>query len=345
MHYSFPILSFCYGLVASIRNLLYDEHVLYSHRPSIPTVCVGNLAVGGTGKTPHVEYLLRVLLERGFHPAVLSRGYKRRTAGFVLADANSSADKIGDEPRQIKRKFPDVPVAVCEDRVRGVRKLRTICPTVDVILLDDAFQHRRIRCGFNILLTPADRLYVDDSMLPGGRLREPKHGALRANLIVVTKCSPQMQPIARRIISTNLHPAAFQKVAFSSLRYEAPRPVFDSVTPVPVSSYFLLSGIAQPQYLRNYLGDQLRGERVFADHHRYTSKEIDELIEAFRRSGADCILTTEKDAARLYDAGLISPQWQHLFYYIPIEVDFGNDTSCADLVLQYLSEQHRLPAR
>lgn len=345
MRYPFPILSFCYGLVTTVRNMLYDEHMLYVHVPKIPTICVGNLAVGGTGKTPHVEFLVRLLLDNGYHPAVLSRGYKRRTVGFVLADPDSLADRIGDEPRQIKCKFPDVPVAVSEDRYRGIKRICALCPDVDVILLDDAFQHRKVRCGYNILLTPADRLYVDDRLMPAGRLRETQHGAIRANMIVVTKCPSDMQPIMRRVITTNLHPAAFQEVCFSSVRYSCPQPIFPESSAYAAKKVFLLSGIAQPQYLRSYLGEQIAGERIFPDHHAFSSKDLADVFDAFRRSGADCILTTEKDAVRLRDSQLVPAEQQPFFYYIPIEVDFGDDSRFATNILRYLAEQRRLRSK
>ncbi|MGN1247581.1 MAG: tetraacyldisaccharide 4'-kinase, partial [Paludibacteraceae bacterium] len=173
-------ISWLYGLVLAIRHTLYDNHLLPSHEADIPTICVGNLAVGGTGKTPHVEYLIRLLSPR-YKVAVLSRGYKRKTRGFVLADEHASASTIGDEAMQIHSKFPHVAVAVCEDRVRGVRMLKKQVEGLQVVILDDAYQHRAIRCGYYILLTPYNQLYIDDHLLPWGRLRDLKARALKAN--------------------------------------------------------------------------------------------------------------------------------------------------------------------
>ena len=173
-------LSWLYGIVISIRNGLYKADILHSHTVSIPTIAVGNLAVGGTGKTPFVEYLIRMLSPH-YNVAVLSLGYKRRTRGFVMADENATALTIGDEPMQIHQKFPSIPVAVCKDRIHGIHCLQQQVPNLQVVILDDAFQYRRLRCGFYILLTAYDRLYIDDHFLPLGRLRDNKHESLRAS--------------------------------------------------------------------------------------------------------------------------------------------------------------------
>lgn len=329
-----------YGLGVWLRNLLYDEHVLYSSKPGLPTICVGNLAVGGTGKTPHVEYLAQLLHGNGFRVAVLSRGYKRSTVGFVLADSNMSADKIGDEPRQIKLKFPYLIVAVCEDRNRGIRRLQKQYPDLDVIILDDAFQHRQVRCGYNILLTPFDRLYTDDYLLPLGRLREPAHGALRADMVVVTKCPESMQPIQRRIISTTLNLAAFQELTFTGINYAAPRPIFagEIDESVDVNKVFLLAGIGQPQYLRDYLGDRVVAEHIYSDHYRFEAQDIARILQEYESSGASCILTTEKDAVRLLDGDLIPEEKRRHFYYIPITILVDEDSELPKRVLRYVTE-------
>ena len=189
------ILSWLYGWFVGLRNLLYDEHLLHSFEPGLPTICVGNLAVGGTGKTPHVEYIAMFLHAEGYRVAVLSRGYKRRTVGFVEADEQATAATIGDEAMQLKSKHPELIVAVCEDRLIGISRLKKRHPDLQVVILDDAFQHRRLKAGLNILLTQADRLYVEDHLLPLGRLREQAIGSIRANMVVVTKCPPAIQPI------------------------------------------------------------------------------------------------------------------------------------------------------
>ena len=210
--------SWLYGFGLAIRHTLYDNHLLPSHEVDIPTICVGNLAVGGTGKTPHVEYLIR-LLSPTYKVAVLSRGYKRKTHGFVLADENANASTIGDEAMQIHSKFPHVAVAVCEDRVRGVRMLKKQVEGLQVVILDDAYQHRAIRCGYYILLTPYDQLYIDDHLLPWGRLRDLKTRALKANCIIVTQCPPDAQPIDFRVIDNRLHLPTYQHLFFSQVKY------------------------------------------------------------------------------------------------------------------------------
>ena len=208
--------SWLYRLAIGIRNGLYNSHFIHTTEAPLPAICVGNLAVGGTGKTPMVEYLIR-LLSPHYKIAVLSRGYKRATRGFVLADENATAASIGDEPLQLHRKFPDIVVAVCADRVMGIKRLRQAFPDLQLVILDDAFQHRRIRCGLNILLTAADRLYVDDHYLPYGRLRDAKSQSLRADIIVVTKCPEGLQPIDKRLIDTRLHLPSYQSLFFSNI--------------------------------------------------------------------------------------------------------------------------------
>jgi len=341
-------LSWIYGLIAYVRNLLYDEHVLYSYVPKLPTVCVGNLAVGGTGKTPHTEYLVDLLLREGYKVAVLSRGYKRRSKGFLLANEQSTADMIGDEPRQMQLKFPDAIVAVAEDRVQAVRRLARQFPDLDVIVLDDAFQHRKLRCGFNIILTPFDRLYVDDHMMPRGRLRDHAHSANRADVIVVSKCPEGMRPIDRRVITTALHCPTFQDLCFSFVRYADPVPVFpefaESAQPAQGSSLLLLTGIAQPQYLREHLGERVVAELTFPDHHRYAQQDMGRLTAMLQPLAEDVIvLTTEKDAARLRDSQVVSDSLKARLYYLPISVDLGADAETLNRkVLRYVKENRRL---
>lgn len=322
------ILSCFYAFGVWLRNLLFDEHVFYVYHPSIPTICVGNLAVGGTGKTPHVEYIIRLLLKENYKVAVLSRGYKRLTKGFILAGCNDSAETIGDEPRQMQLKFPDIVVAVCEDRTRGVRRICKLHPEVDVIVLDDAFQHRRIRCGYNVLLTPIDRLYTSDSFLPLGRLREHPRGALRADIICVTKCPSDMQPIQRRVTSNHLKLAAFQDIVFSFVNY---------VNGMVQEKGYLLAGIAQPNYLLKDLGDKVKDYLFFPDHYRYKKKDL-ELIEK-RFSEPLPIYTTEKDYIRLTESPLLSNSLRDRLVPLPVEVDFKNDAQLFNSkLLRYVHE-------
>jgi len=222
--------SLLYGLVTFIRNLLYDYAIIKSHEFPIPMISVGNITAGGTGKTPHVEYLLRLLKDE-FNVAVLSRGYKRKTSHFILAGPESGVQDIGDEPVQIKQKFPDVHVAVDRKRVNGVEQLLTKIPDLDVVLLDDAFQHRRIKPGLSILLIDFNRPIMEDRLLPVGRLREKAYEKRRANIILVTKCPDRLKPIERRLIVKDLTLFAFQHLYFTRLGYREPVPVFMEAKP------------------------------------------------------------------------------------------------------------------
>ena len=289
-------LSWAYTLGVAIRHLLYNQHMLPSYTVPVTTICVGNLAVGGTGKTPMTEYIVRLLLDHGYHPAVLSRGYKRRTRGFRLADATSTLETIGDEAMQMHRKFPDVPIAVCENRVRGVRQLKRQIDSIDVVVLDDALQHRAIRCGLTILLTPYDHLYIDDHMLPWGTLRDLPSRALKADAVVVTKCPDTMLPIDMRVVDNRLHLPTYQQLHFAGISYA---PMEQEGTPL------VLCGIAQPQYLMDYVLQQYPNAQLmaFRDHHRYTPKDLEAILKKAQQF--DFVLTTEKDMQRLRTTPLV----------------------------------------
>ena len=346
-----------------LRNLLYDEHLLYTYTPHLPTIAVGNLAVGGTGKTPHVEYIAALLLDAGYKVAILSRGYKRRTKGFMIADEHATAASIGDEPRQMQLKFPNAMVVVSENRASAISRLSRQFPELDVIILDDAFQHRKVRCGLQILLTPADNLYVNDHLLPYGRLREHAYGAHRADVVVVTKCPPSMQPIDRRVITSSLHCPTFQELCFSFVRYLAPQPVFEQnaqvVSPQAADSpmlektpqavfpdtapVLLLAGIATPAYFREYAGERVVAEMLFKDHHPYSAKDIARIAARLAQLPAEAVvLTTEKDAVRLRDAGIVPENMRSRMWCLPIEVDFLQDKNAFDSrVLRYVCEHRR----
>lgn len=286
----FAPLSWIYGLVVNVRNLLYDEHLLRVHKVSIPIICVGNLAVGGTGKTPHVEYLIDLLSREGLRVAVLSRGYKRKTKGFVLATDKSTAATIGDEPMLIHRKHPEVMVAVCHNRVKAIRILEKMANPPQVIILDDAFQYRRLECGYNILLTAHDYLYADDRMLPAGRLRDSRRQAMRANAIVVTKCKPTMTAIERRIVNTKLGLPSFQHLYFSHMVHGEV-----ALEGAPL----VVAGIAHPEMFLSQVQQSWPEAELmaFADHHLFTDKDIRQIAE--RAKNFRHVLTTEKDYVRL----------------------------------------------
>ena len=253
--------SWLYGAVVMMRNKLFDWEVLQSKSFDIPIISVGNLAVGGTGKTPHTEYLIKFLCNQ-YKVAVLSRGYKRHTKGYVLATPESTARSIGDEPYQMHQKFPSVTVAVDEKRCHGIEKLLALQkPSIDVILLDDAFQHRYVKPGLSILLTDYHRLFCDDTLLPAGRLREPISGKNRAQIVIVTKCPQDIKPIDYNIITKRLNLYPYQQLFFSSFRYGNLQPVFPTMSPdtnaistnheVALSSLtntdiLLMTGIASP---------------------------------------------------------------------------------------------------
>ncbi len=313
----FPI-AIIYWLVTFIRNWLYDVGFFKSKSYNLPIIAIGNLSAGGTGKTPHTEYLIR-LLKDNYKVAVLSRGYKRSTKGFVLANEVISASELGDESYQIHTKFPDVSVAVCEDRQTGIENLvATINP--DVILLDDAFQHRKVKAGFYILLTAYDDLFSEDFILPFGDLRESAMGKKRANLVVVTKCpaalSEQEQQVVKQKLDVNV------PVFFTSIDYDTE--VFSTEKAINVSDIIskekiIVAGIAKPKYFIDYLNSGKDKVLIYPDHHNFTEQEISEL----NATAQDRILvTTEKDFVRLN--GKIKSD---TLYYLPIKVKFLNSES------------------
>lgn len=311
-----------------VRNILYDKHILSSTEVNIATIAVGNLAVGGTGKTPMTEYLIR-LLSSTYQIAVLSRGYGRTTRGFRLADKNDTAATIGDEPMQIHCKFPNVPMAVCADRIKGVTQLQQLYPDLQCIILDDAYQHRRLRCGYYILLTSYSRLYVNDRMLPWGRLRDLPSQSIRANTIVVTKCPPIMQLIDRQVVSDNLQLASYQHLYYSSINY----------LPLNLSSVpLLVTGIANPMPLLEYVKQQYPSTQLlqYPDHHTFTQKDITQIINAAKQY--EYVVTTEKDYMRMQQTPLVELLAEKL-HVIAIQTDFGSDKEAFDHeILRYVSD-------
>lgn len=358
----YRILSWLYGAGVWVRNTLYDEHVLRSHPGALPTICVGNLAVGGTGKTPHIDYLVRLLMQNGYSVAVLSRGYKRRTSGFVLADATSTAETIGDEPMQLHLAYPELSVAVCEDRLRGLEELKKRCPDLHVVLLDDAFQHRRLKPGFSMILTQADRIYVEDHFLPLGRLRDSRESEFRADMVVVTKCPDNMQPIDRRCISNKLKLPPFKPLIFTRMAYGALQPLAPQPSPAGQSSCqqpspagqssptvaappLLLTGIAQPQYLLAYLKERYSkvSHLAFPDHHAFTQADMQRLLAMYRSEGCGMIITTEKDAVRLRECSYFPKELRNNVFVQPIEVEFlmEDKESFDNYILHYVRQSNR----
>ena len=317
-------LAWLYGLGVRLRNALFDCGVLRSTSFPLPVICVGNLTVGGTGKTPHTEYLIRLLTASGMHTGVLSRGYKRKSKGFLWADAGTPMEQIGDEPFQMKSKFPDIRLAVDADRPHGIRCMTApeVTPPLDVILLDDAYQHRYVKAGLNILLTDYRRPIYEDALLPAGRLREPLSGKSRADIVVVSKCPPRLSESEAEAIRQRLRLEEKQSLFFSTLRYGDLHP-FDGPT------------------------DATRP--LSPDHHQFTDGDAETINRRFAEAGADTLLlTTEKDATRLHHLPL-SDEVKRNLYILPIEVDilFGERPVFNQKILDYVgtySRDNRLPA-
>lgn len=328
------LLSIFYGILAGLRNELFNLRILSSKEFDLPVISVGNITVGGTGKTPHTEYIT-ALLKPNFRVAVLSRGYKRRTRGFYIVQPTSKVRQVGDEPLQIKLKFKEVIVAVDANRVRGIERLLSLPEKPGVILLDDAFQHQYVTPGINILLTDYSRLITKDSLLPYGRLRESATNKSRATIIIVTKCPAEIKPIDERIITKELEIRPYQNLYFSRFNYGPLLPVFpDDIT----SPYFelvegiavlLITGIANPAPLRDYIGHGSHDihELDFPDHHQFTSKDINRITSKFDSlsKGRKMIITTEKDMVRFRDMNDVSEVIRQNMYYIPVEIGFLNN--------------------
>ena len=330
-------LSWLYGALVWIRNALYDNEILPSTGFNMPIISVGNITVGGTGKTPHVEYLAQLMLEDNLHVATLSRGYKRKTRDFRIASPDSTAREIGDEPSQIKRRFPEITVAVDRKRVDGIRNLMKLSPPLEVILLDDAYQHRSLKPGFSILLIDYDRPLDRDQLLPAGRLREPASNRTRANIILVTRSPERIKPIELREYVNRLEPAIGQHLYFTSMRYGDLLPVYPD-TPVKEVAWFkehikevlIVSGIANPRHLRQYARSICTNitEISFPDHHHYTPGDLKKISLKFNELSNNesevMILTTEKDAMRLREH---SPgqELKSSMYAVRIHVHFLHD--------------------
>ncbi|MFD2910113.1 tetraacyldisaccharide 4'-kinase [Flavobacterium ardleyense] len=328
----FP-LAIMYWLVTFIRNLLYDKGILKSYTFDIPIIAVGNLSVGGTGKTPQIEYLIRLLSEN-YKVAVLSRGYKRATEGFVLADENASATSIGDEPFQFFSKFPNVQVAVDANRRNGIEQLINSANKPDLILLDDAFQHRKVKAGLYILLTAYGDLFSDDYSLPFGNLREPSSGKKRANVIIVTKCPKDLSDLAQEEIKKKLK--AKQAVYFTTIAYDdyvfgAEQKIATEI--IQSEDKVLVAGIAKPKLFFYFLKTGKDETLVYPDHHIFSEQDCDQILA---RAKGRKIITTEKDFVRLN--GLL-PKDQ--LFYLPIKSVFLNSMNIDKTIKDYVGQSTR----
>ena len=319
-----------YFLITSFRNRLFDSGLLTSEWFDVPVISLGNLAVGGTGKTPHTEFILSFLKEY-FRIAVLSRGYKRKTKGFIMADENATASTIGDEPFQIYNKNRDIFVAVDEKRVHGIRTLLDAHPETDVILLDDAYQHRYVKPGLNILLTAFNHLFTDDWPLPSGRLRESRRGYRRADIIIVTKCPENISKEEMENISVKIKPTSHQQLFFSTYTYLDLKPVFgeSEMDLTDVTAILLVTGIVSNSSIVQHFKEKGWNVSVlsYTDHYNFTVQDYEKIALNFEKINAKNkrIVVTEKDAARLFSDHQFPDSLKKYIFAIPIEVSILNN--------------------
>lgn len=335
--YALTPLSWIYGAVVTVRNKLFDLKILKENEYDIPVICVGNITVGGTGKTPHVEYLISKLA-LDYKIGVVSRGYRRKTKGFLMGNSRSTPDSIGDEPYQIYQKYGHrVKVVVCEKRREGIERLLQYNPEINLILLDDAFQHRYVKPSVSILLVDYSRPIWEDKLLPLGRLRESRNAMDRADLVVMTKCPEKMPAIDVRVIRKGLDLLAFQKVFFSHYEEGQLMPVFPEDKPYNVSlhaltardSVVLVTGIAQPRHFVRYFRGLPMKVKVchFPDHHDFKRKDLLRISRLFEEMKGErkIIITTEKDSVRLLNNPYYPEDLKPLTYFIPVEVHMMDD--------------------
>ena len=349
-------LSWLYGVGVLVRNKLFDLGLLKQTSYSIPVISVGNITVGGSGKTPHVEYLVKLLKDK-VKTAVLSRGYKRKSKGYVLADSSVTMRDIGDEPFQMARKFDDVYVAVDRDRRNGINRLTHDSETsdVDVILLDDAFQHRYVKPGINILLVDYHRLIIYDKLLPAGRLREPMSGKARADMVIITKCPKDLKPMEFRVLTKAMDLYPYQDLFFTTIEYgelvkawnaggkQAGRLTRDEMRDMNV---MLLTGIASPKQMVNDLSPLCKSlsHMTFGDHHDFSRKDAERINDMFGMLPKPCIIiTTEKDAVRLEETEGLSDDVKNALYVQPIHVRFmlGQEEDFNNKIISYVHKNSR----
>jgi tetraacyldisaccharide 4'-kinase len=321
-------LAMIYGVVVYFVHFFYEIGLLKASKFNIPVISVGNLSIGGAGKTPHVEYLI-TLLKDYINVATLSRGYKRKTTGYRQVEVTDTAMTVGDEPLQYKRKYNDITVAVSESRAYAIPKILQTNPNIHVVLLDDAFQHRSVKPGLNILLTAYDTLFTRDYLLPVGRLREWRSGYRRADMIVVSKCPSNMTEAQRDAVIKEVNPMPYQKVFFSYYQYGYPYSFFDNTQRISLDlglDTILLSAIANTSYALDYLNTKVNSvfEIEYEDHHIFTSYDVERIIKSYRQSVNErsIILTTEKDAMRLEPFMKTFYEQKIPVYILPVKVDF-----------------------
>ncbi|OSZ78521.1 tetraacyldisaccharide 4'-kinase [Chitinophagaceae bacterium IBVUCB1] len=315
-----------YGAVVWLRNRLYDTGFFSSVQFSVPVITVGNLSVGGTGKTPHVEYLIRLLQYR-YRLATMSRGYNRRTQGFLLATEDTNALRIGDEPMQYFMKFPDLAVSVAEERITGIPTLIQKRPDTEIVLLDDAYQHRSVKAGRNILITDFSKPFYKDHILPMGTLREGRKAYERADIIIVSKCPVDLDKSAADTIIQHINPQLHQQVYFTTIQYGLPYDMFTrDVVSMKGKNALIVCGIAKPEPFVQYIGSHTNDTHIlsYADHHYFLNRDIEEIKEAYNNWGVNdkFIITTEKDATRLHLHADKLKDWGVQIAVLPIQVSF-----------------------
>ncbi|MCF0199051.1 MAG: tetraacyldisaccharide 4'-kinase [Bacteroidaceae bacterium] len=346
------MLSWLYGIGVGLRNMLFDMGILESRSYDIPIISLGNITAGGTGKTPHAEYLIR-LLSPHYRVAVLSRGYRRRSKGYVLATADTPIDQIGDEPWQMKHKFPEVYVAVDANRRRGIDRLMTDEATrdVQVILLDDAYQHRYVKPSLNILLVDNNRLITNDHLLPAGFLREPVSGKVRADMMIVTKCPAQLTPIGYQIAEHALEPRPYQDLFYSTMQYGDLTPVFAQTPPRALTTLadqhiLLIAGIASPLQMGYDLRPYCPDIKLLAypDHHYFSPKDVEQINDVFATLPQPRLaITTEKDVARLLVTPGLNEELRQQLHQLPIEARLLRDDKTFNLkILTHVHENSKI---
>lgn len=324
-------LSWLYGLVVDFRNWLYDHKLVKSTEFDIPVVCVGNITVGGTGKTPHVEHLVNKFSEK-YNVAVISRGYKRKTKDYILVNPDHTSHQVGDEPKQIKLKYPNIPVAVCANRVEGIKKLRQQFPDINLIIMDDGMQHRKVETWLNIALIDYTRPIYKDYLLPNGSLRDRRSSLNMAQIVIVTKCPNNIQPIDMRLIYKNLKLLGYQNLYFTRMKMLDPLPIFPdeaaNIEPLKEGgNIVLMSGIGNPTHFKNSMSFKYKiiDTLVYPDHYAYKTKDLNTMKSVLKKgSNNPFIVTTEKDATKLYRSSKIPKEIKQRLYYQPIEIEFLN---------------------
>jgi len=339
-----------YGIGIIVRNILFDWKIISSKGFAVPVIGIGNLSAGGTGKTPMAEYILKLLLENEYRPALLSRGYGRQSSGFIEVLKDSGANLAGDESYQVKRKFPEVFVAVCEDRVQGIETILSNKPETDVIVLDDSFQHRYVRPGFNILLTDYTRPFYSDLLLPAGMLREPVSGRKRANVIIVTKCPENIDGQLREKIKGKLGATPIQDVYFTSIAYQPLQNVNSEnslqLNGIKGHKILLFTGIANPAPIEQFLQNRGADFKLmkYPDHHNFSTVEVKKIISAWENIPGDdkILVTTEKDWRRIEGTEPSGLFFGLPLYFLPVAVQWnpGEMLKFDETVLKYVGS-HR----